>query len=360
MDKDKHGVTVDWQRAVLPVDATVSQAIKILDEVSLRIVLIVDQRNQLVGTITDGDVRRGLVGYIDMQESVELIMNKNPVTAPVELGRDSILKLMMQWDILQVPVVDSNRQIVDVEFLQSYPSREAIDNPVILMAGGVGERLYPLTADIPKPMLKVGNRPILESIVEQLAASGFHNLYISIFFKGEVLKEHFGDGSAWGISIEYLEEAQPLGTGGAVSLLPEIDNDLPLVVINGDVLAKVNYRRLLDFHKEQEGELTICVREHDLQVPYGVVEMSGLDVKKLVEKPTHKFFVNAGIYIISRELANTHNSEQRIDMPDLVNFHIEKGKRIKAYPLHEYWIDIGLMDQYEKAQIDFGYLFDDR
>ena len=349
-------MAIDWRKALLGQEALISEAVRVLEETSLRIVLIVDGEKRLVGTVTDGDIRRGLMGHSEMTDPAVSVMNKRPITALITQSRESILALMRQYDILQVPVVDSNGLVVQVELLQKLTNLEILHNPVVLMAGGVGSRLYPLTADMPKPMLKVGGKPILESIVEQLIESGFLNLYISICYKGEIVRDYFGDGSAWGANIQYLEESEPLGTAGALGLLPDDDNDYPILLVNGDILTKVDFRHLLDFHKEQGGHITLCVREYDFQVPYGVVEVSGQKVAGLKEKPIHKFFVNAGIYAIDKSVISDYRKPIAIDMPDLINDQLKHSNLVNVFPIHEYWLDIGLMEQYEQAQIDVSRL----
>ena len=349
-------MVVDWQKALLGHEALISEAVRVLEETSLRIVLIVDGEKKLVGTVTDGDIRRGLMRNAGMTDPVTSIMNERPITASVTQSGESILALMRQWDVLQVPVVDIDRRVVQVELLQKLTSREILKNPVLLMAGGVGSRLYPLTEDTPKPMLKVGGKPILESIIEQLIGSGFINLYISICYKGEIVRDYFGNGSEWGANIQYLEESEPLGTAGALGLLPDDDNDSPILMVNGDILTRVDFRRLLDFHKEQGGHLTMCVREYDFQVPYGVVEVSGQQVTSLKEKPIQKFFVNAGIYTVDKNLINNYRKSTAIDMPDLINDQLEQSNLVNVFPIHEYWLDVGLMEQYKQAQIDVSRL----
>jgi NDP-sugar pyrophosphorylase family protein len=279
-------------------------------------------------------------------------MNKQPVTASTGASREVVLGVMRRHDILQVPIIDSEERVVKVEFLQDFTHQDVLENPVLVMAGGMGTRLQPLTKDVPKPMLKVGSKPILETIVVQLVDAGFQNLFISVCYMGEVIRRHFGNGQTWGINIEYLEEDKPLGTGGALKLLPANISKAPLLVMNGDILTKVNFRRLLEYHSEQKADLTICVRSYDFQVPYGVVEIDKNRVKSLQEKPIQSFFVNAGIYVVDNEINLRIKSNTAIDMPDIINQHIDAGRNISAFPIHEYWLDIGVMEQYKKAQRD--------
>jgi len=354
---------VDWKKSLLMDHANIADAIRVLEDSPLRIAFVVDENNTLAGTITDGDIRRGLISHVGLTESVNTVMNKQPVVAASSQGRESILALMRARDIRQIPVVDTDGCIVRVELLdelqQSSQSHYGLENSVVLMAGGAGKRLHPLTTSTPKPMLRVGEKPILETIIEQLMEAGFRKFYVSIFYKGQVVRDYFGDGSKWGIDIEYLEESTPLGTAGALSLLPRSNDRHPIVVMNGDILTRVDFRQLLEFHEEQNGRLTMCVREYDFQVPYGVVELLEHRVLRIKEKPMHKFFVNAGIYVIDEDLINGLLRDQAIDMPDFINTRIDHGQDVNVFPIHEYWLDIGLVEQYKKAQADVSSLASD-
>ena len=352
-------MTLDWRKAVLHQGARISDAVRVLNEEKLRIALVVDDNPLLVGTVTDGDVRRGLIKHTALTDPVVSIMNTNPITATTENNREWVLALMHRLEILQVPILDAEGHVVRVEFLQELTGKQKHDNSVLLMAGGFGKRLHPLTLDTPKPMLKVGRKPILESIIEQLVESGFHNLYVAIHYKGDVVKDYFGDGSGLGAKICYLEEKTPLGTGGALGMLPEDGLKLPILLINGDLLTNVDFSQMLAFHNEQSGDITVCVREYDLQVPYGVVEVKNQKVVGLIEKPVQKFFVNAGIYVIAPRLKADLSKTKQVDMPDILNDQIICGKEVNVFPIHEYWLDIGLMKQYEQAQSDIGRLHDD-
>ena len=341
-----------WEKTLLQPTATITDAVNVLNDVSLRVVLVVDDQLRLLGTITDGDVRRGLMRHAEMDESVASIMNQSPITASAASTRDSVLGLMRERDILQIPIIDAQGCVINIEFLQDLVPPKELVNPVVLMAGGFGRRLHPLTRNMPKPMLKVGNKPILESIIVQLVGSGLRQLYISVYFKADMVQQYFKDGAAWNANIQYLVEDEPLGTGGALSLLPRDLNGLPILLINGDILTKVDFRRLLEFHSEQNCELTVCVREYDFQVPYGVVEVLENRVLSVVEKPVQSCFVSAGIYVIDPSLILGMNRSGRFDMPDLINDQILQGTAVNVFPIHEYWTDIGLKEHYEQAKMD--------
>lgn len=342
----------DWEKTLLKKSATMQEAIQVLDDEALRIVLVVDRDQKLVGTITDGDIRRGLLRHLKMDDKLSEFMFTQPTVAGINDGRDQIMLKMQERGLLQMPIVDEYGKVVGLETLHHLLTKKRYDNPVFLMAGGFGKRLRPLTEHIPKPMLNVGSKPILETILEQFIDAGFHSFYISIHYKAEILKEHFGDGSDWGVSIHYVQEEEPLGTAGALGLLPEDIPDLPILLMNGDLLTKVDFRELLSFHAENGGDATMCVREYDFQVPYGVVKAEKHRVTNIVEKPVHKFFINAGIYVLNHDVLNAIDGKTYLDMPHLLNVKINGKRQVNIFPLYEYWLDIGQIEQFEKAQID--------
>lgn len=342
----------NWENVLLKQTDTLSKAIFILTEGAMRIALVVDEYTRLLGTITDGDIRRALLSHHGMEAVVTKVMKKHPITALESDDNETILAMMKSKDLLQIPVLNSEGCVVRLETLQKLIDGIKYDNPIFLMAGGFGTRLYPLTKDTPKPMLKVGNKPILETIFNQFVESGFHDFYISIHYKAEMVREHFGDGSDWGVDIKYVHEDTPLGTAGALGLLPKELSQLPIIMMNGDLLTKVNFEHLLSFHQEQKGLATMCVREYDFQVPYGVIETSEQQVISIVEKPIHNFFVNAGIYVLEPEFIQQVDGLGYLDMPNLLDDQINKGAKINSFPIHEYWLDIGRIEEYERAKRD--------
>ena len=226
------------------------------------------------------------------------------------------------------------------------------------MAGGFGMRLQPLTNDIPKPLLKIGNKPILETILHQFIDAGFHNFYISTHYKADMVRKHFSDGKKWNVSIQYVHEDKPLGTAGALGLLTVDFPELPIIMMNGDLLTNVDFGSLLKFHNEQDAIATMCVREYDIQVPYGVVKLSQQKVVSITEKPIQKFFINAGIYVLNSSLLLSVDGESHIDMPNLLEKQIEANEKVNIFPLHEYWLDIGQIEQLEQAKLDSENLFE--
>ena len=339
----------DWSKTLVVSTSTLEVAINAISNSSMRIALIVDQEKKLCGTITDGDVRRALLRHMNMKSIVTEIMNSEPIVASSTDDHDTLLSMMKSRDILHVPIVDNMDRVIGLETLQRLVENVKYDNPVFLMAGGFGTRLQSLTKDTPKPLLNVGNRPILETILIQFVDAGFHNFFISTHYKAEMIREYFGDGSNWGVNIQYVHESEPLGTAGALGLLPLRSPGLPILMMNGDLLTKVNFEHLLDFHSEQGGLATMCVREYDFQVPYGVVTIDNQYINMIKEKPIHKFFVNAGIYVLELDLLDELNGAVYLDMPNLFEAYIEQGDQINAFPIHEYWLDIGRMEEYERA-----------
>jgi len=349
----------DWRKALVNSDVSLEQAVKILDKAALRIALIVGNDDKLLGTLTDGDVRRALLKHLPLETPVVEVMNTQPKTAQHHCTESTLFAMLEQYKLLQIPLVDDENRVTGLANLHDILNKHRHDNPVFLMAGGFGTRLRPLTNNCPKPMLKVGDKPILEQILQNFVDAGFHRFYISTHYMPEVIRDYFGDGKKWGVSIQYVHEEEPLGTGGALGLLPHDEIDKPLFMMNGDVLTSLNLNGFLEFHDRQDSVATMCVREYEHQVPYGVITTEGVRIKSMVEKPVHRFFINAGIYLLDPVLVKSVVSGTRIDLPTLLENAIDGGDAVNIFPIHEYWMDIGLMDQYEKANREYRNVFDD-
>ncbi|WP_418114277.1 nucleotidyltransferase family protein [Vibrio scophthalmi] len=342
-----------WQKTLISESSTIKQALEIINSESLRVALVVDQNKKLLGMITDGDIRRGLLDDLILTDSVAKVMNYKPIYAEKGASKEYLVELMERNQILSVPLLDKDYKVVGLETLHSAMSKDKYQNPVFIMAGGFGTRLRPLTDNCPKPMLKVGDKPILETVIKSFIKAGFNNFYISTHYMPEQIRQHFGDGSDLGVTISYVYEETPLGTGGALGLLPEdIPRDLPLIMINGDILTKVDFQRLLNFHMENDADATMCVREYDYQIPYGVINGNGNQIISMVEKPVQRFFVNAGIYVLSPRVIQSVDKNQKIDMPTLLEQHMGDRQKVLMFPIHEYWLDIGRMDDFNRAQMD--------
>lgn len=348
----------DVSKIILNKNDTVLKALELLDLYALRIVLVVDSDSKLIGSVTDGDIRRGLLKGKDLYATVETIMHNQPYSIEQgSLNNRQIFELMREKSLLALPVVKDNK-LIDIITLDDLIRIKKKDNPVFIMAGGFGTRLRPLTDKCPKPMLPVGGKPLLETIITSFKEQGFYKFYISTHYLPEVITNHFGNGEKLGIEIRYVHESEPLGTGGALSLLPKDEINLPFIVINGDVLTNMNFSKLLDFHVQNEALATMCVREFQYQIPYGVVNSENNLIKNMTEKPSYFFDINTGIYVISPELLGQVEA-QFIGMPTILEQQIEKNKKVISYPLHEYWLDIGHIEDYNRAQkdiisLDFG------
>lgn len=347
----------DWKRVTMNPDATIRDAMRVIDQAALRIGLVCDEKNKLLGTITDGDIRRGLLVSCEMQDPAVKVMNTNPITAKLTSTSEQRLKLMDKHDLLALPLLDEVGCLAGLETLHQALQPTKRDNPVFIMAGGFGTRLQPLTDHCPKPMLRVGDKPMLEHLINQFIKQGFHRFYISTHYMPELIHKHFGDGSQFGISVEYVYEESPLGTGGALGLLPKNLPNLPLVMMNGDVLTKLNYAQLLQHHENQGFDATMCVREDEHRVPFGVIETEEQLIVNMVEKPTYRYKINTGIYVLNPEIIAKVQVNQRIDMPTLLEQGRQAGKRIGTYTSYDYWLDIGQMKDYQKAQQDIERLF---
>jgi len=346
----------DWRKVLLTPKDSLERTVKVLNEGGCRIALVADKFGMLLGTVTDGDIRRALINQLTMESPVSLIMNGNPITVDDKINNKEILSLMSDQSLLHMPIIDKDGILCGLETLQHLIESPICDNPIFLMAGGFGTRLHPLTKDTPKPLLKVGNKPILEMIIEQFINYGFHNFYISTHFKSEQIRDYFKDGKLHNVSVKYVHEDVPLGTAGSLGLLPDNLPSLPIIVMNGDLLTKVDFKNLLNFHCEHNSEATMCVREYDFQVPYGVVEIDNYNIKEIKEKPVHRFFVNAGIYVLNRSLINKVDGKSCLDMTDFLEKELNNGG-VNAFPIHEYWLDIGQMEEYEKANREFSTVF---
>jgi dTDP-glucose pyrophosphorylase len=347
-------MATDLSSICVPPTITIRQAIQFIDANRRGIVLVVDGDRRLIATITDGDIRRALLAGAALEDSLAGLLAKKtgtPVTVPADTSRSALLDMMQRLLIRQIPLVDAAHHVVALVTWDELLPAEPAPLRAVIMAGGSGTRLRPLTEHTPKPMLPVGNRPLLELIIDQLKQAGIHHLNLSTHYKREVIEQHFGDGSKFGVALNYVPETQPLGTAGALGLMAEASE--PILVINGDVLTKVNFRALLDFHRENRADLTVAVRQYDMNVPFGVVETDGALVSGIAEKPVFKFFVNAGIYLIEPAAQRVVPKNQRFDMTDLIQELIRQGRRVASFPIHEYWLDVGQPTDYQKAQEDF-------
>lgn len=346
----------NWSDLIISKDTPIIQALEIIDAGARQIALVLNEDQRLLGTVTDGDIRRGLLKGRSLSDPVSLIMNAYPIVASTYDSHEHILALMKLKQLRQIPIVDENGRIIQMETLGELIQPKIKDNWVVLMAGGLGSRLQPLTDECPKPLLKVGSKPLLETILNNFISQGFRNFFFSVNYKAEMIKEYFGDGDKWGVQIIYLQESKRLGTAGALTLLPEPPSK-PIIVMNGDLLTKVNFSQLLDFHDMHHSQATMCVREYDLQIPYGVVKVDRHRLVSIEEKPIVNYFVNAGIYILNPSTISYIPQESFYDMPKLFEKLVEKSEEVSVFPIREYWLDIGRMSDFDKANIEFPEVF---
>jgi len=348
-DHNKSIPTEPWRQTLLPTDVTLQEAISNLDATALQIALIVSPDGVLVGTITDGDIRRGLLRGLDLNSKIDLIIYREPLVVPPHLDRDTVLQLMQANKIRQLPVVDEDQCVVGLHLWDDLMVPRQRANLMVIMAGGQGTRLRPHTESCPKPLLPIGGKPILEHIIERARADGFQRFVLAIHYLGHMIEDYFGDGSRWQVQIDYLREESPMGTAGAIGLLnprPEI----PFLVSNGDVLTDISYGGLLDFHCCHGASATMAVRLHEWQNPFGVVRTKGVDIIGFEEKPLIRSHINAGVYVLAPSSLDALSAGEYCDMPTLFSRLQEKTSRTIVYPMHESWLDVGRVDDLGSAQ----------
>lgn len=352
------GLLARHPEVVLRAEAPLRAAMKAMTECEVGLVLVVDGARRLKGVVADIDLRRALLAGASLDAPVTKAMNPRPVTARADWPREQVSELFRKTGRSNIPLIDARGRLAELANIHDYavlPRR--YPNRVVVAAGGEGRRLRPLTAATPKPMIKIAGKPILEHLVEQLASSGFVHLYFTVNYLADKIRSHFGDGSRWGVDIRYLEERRPLGTVGALSLLPEKPAD-PILFLNGDVLTKANFSALLDFHTAEKAAATLCVKRHEIQIPYGVVELDGRRMGSFSEKPTQRFLVNAGIYVLEPSALALLPKGKPCDMPGLLE-RLRRRKRgsVACFPISEYWLDIGDPKELRRAVDEFGDVF---
>ncbi len=344
------------QDIIVYEDTSIIDVLNIIDKSSKQLALVVDKKQKLLGTLSDGDIRRALLNNISLSDSIRDIYFKTPTVANINDSKEEITNICVTKKIHQIPIVDNGGNLVGLEILDELIAKKAKPNKVVLMVGGLGTRLWPLTESTPKPMLPVGGKPILQTIVEKFVGYGFVNIVMCVGYKSNIIQDFFGDGSRFGANIDYVLEDKRMGTAGALSLLPHRPAE-PFFVMNGDLLTNVNFDHFLNFHTGDGASATMCVREYDFQVPYGVVEIGDGEILSIEEKPLHKFFVSAGIYMLNPDCIDLIPKNEYFDMPALFEMLIEQKKKTASFPLREYWLDIGRIDEYEKANREYGKVF---
>lgn len=347
---------INWHHLIVQSTATVEDAVQVIDRGSVQFALVTDENFRLMGVVTDGDIRRAFLKGISLKSPITEVMNRNPKALAADAGHDAALALMRTHSLRHIPLIDKDGRIVGLDALSEFIASTWRENAVVLMAGGLGQRLHPMTIDTPKPLLHVGGQPILETIIRNFVGQSFRRFYMSVNYKADQIKAYFGDGSQFGAEIQYVHEPEPLGTAGSLSLLPD-KPDKPLIVMNSDILTNADFSKLLNFHLDETSEATMCVREYDLQVPYGVVRSDGHRFLGVTEKPIQRFFVNAGIYMLSPAAIDMIDEGERLNMTDLFERVRQRIGRTSVYPIREYWLDIGRSEDFDRAKTEFTQIF---
>jgi dTDP-glucose pyrophosphorylase/predicted transcriptional regulator len=345
------------EKVILTKKASIKEALEIIDHGDLRIALVVDSNHKLIGTIADGDIRRAFLKGAKLNDSIKGFIQNNFICAKIGDSKEDIINLARKHNIYQIPVVDKKYNLLGIEEFSDLIDDKSHENKVVLMVGGLGKRLMPLTQETPKPMLKIGGVPLLETIIENFSKYGFKNFILSLNYKAQMVVDYFGDGGKFGVSIEYIYETKRMGTAGSLSLMKDklAGN---FFVMNGDLLTKVNFEHLVNYHLEQKSAATMCVRKYDLDIPYGVVNIEHYHVTSIEEKPSHQFFVNAGIYVLNSSVLDYIPEDKFFDMPTLFEILIKNSNDVSSFPIREYWLDIGKFEEFEKANNEYKHFFD--
>lgn len=351
-DKDANASAGEiWREAILPPESTIQEAIRNLDRVAIKIVLVVDGAGELQGTISDGDIRRGLLRGLDLNSPIASIVHRDALLVPRGMARETVVQLMVANKIQQIPVVDEHRHVVGLHLWDEITVPPIRPNLMVIMAGGMGTRLRPHTENCPKPLLPVAGKPMLEHIIDRARMEGFTHFVLAIHYLGSMIEDYFGNGERWHVEIDYLREQAPLGTAGALGLLNPRPTE-PFVVTNGDVLTDIRYGELLDFHTRHAAAATMAVRLHEWQHPFGVVQTRGVEIVGFEEKPVARTHINAGVYVLDPDALSTLAVDAPCDMPTLFERLQAQSMRTVAYPMHEPWLDVGRPEDLAIAQVD--------
>lgn len=342
---------MDINKLKLTPDSSIEEALKVVGQERVRLGIIVDKKDNFLGVISDSNIRKALIKGKNLQSKIKDIYTKNPITIKENTSKNELLKLSAKTDIYDFPVLNDKKEVISIKSISSLLNRQVNSNSVIIMAGGLGTRLKELTKDTPKPMLKVGKKPILESIVQRLKEQNFENFIFCVNYKKQIIEDYFKKGKDFGIKISYIKERKKLGTAGALSLIKQ-DFKESFIVMNADILTELDFNELLKTHKDSKALMSVCVREFEQQIPFGVIEQNKGFITNITEKPVQKFLVSAGIYVCEPEILELLNKNEYLDMPELIKLAMQKG-RVNTYLIHDYWIDIGRLDEFVKANEEF-------
>jgi len=341
----------DYKDILLSPESTIRETLKVIDSGAIKIGVVVDENEKLVGTVTDGDIRRGILNNLSLDDAIDSVVCKTPTVCKIGDSKEKILETAVDKKLYQIPIIDSKGKLLGIEEVDEFLKPKHKRSKVVLMTGGLGTRLKPLTNKTPKPMLRVGDKPLLESIILGFKKYGFTEIILSVSFKSEIIENYFGDGSNFGVSIKYIHENKRMGTAGALNFMRELLSE-PFFVMNGDLLTNINFEYMMDYHIENSSVATMGVREYDFQVPYGVVNSKGVNIKSIVEKPVHSFYVSGGVYVLDVQVLDFVPENEFFDMPTLFEKLIDENLKCISFPIREYWLDIGNHVDFSQAQID--------
>lgn len=340
----------------VPAKTTILKTLEAIDRGVMGIALVVNDNFKLIGTITDGDIRRALIKNASLTDTIDSIMTLDPVKELEGTNNYNLVSIMKSKGIKQIPIVDKEGKLIDIKTLEELIKVEDKDNYLVIMAGGIGARLKPLTNTTPKPLLPIGNKPILESIIEHAKVYGLTNIKISLNYLSESIKKYFGDGSSIGVNISYINETDSLGTAGSLSLIEE-DITQDLFVINGDILTRVNFDEMLKVHSESNNQLTVGIRPYKTQIPYGIINLAGNEIKSIEEKPILEYIINAGIYLLTPSTIKLIPKGTFFHMTDLMQKLIDNNLKVGSFLINDYWLDVGKINDYYRANIEFNDFF---
>jgi dTDP-glucose pyrophosphorylase/predicted transcriptional regulator len=341
---------------IISDSTTIIDALKVIDKGCIKLAIVADVNNKLMGTLSDGDIRRAIINGCELSESISAAYNQNPIICNVDDSNNTILHIAQKNNLQQIPLIDNDGKVAGIKGISDLFSTKSFDNTVVLMVGGLGSRLKELTKSKPKPLLPVGNKPILETIICRFIENGFSNFVLCVNYKADQIVNYFGDGSKLGVRINYVYEEDRMGTAGALGLITE-KLDKPFFVMNGDILTNVDFERILTFHEKSESKATMCVRQYTQVVPFGVLNLDGERILSIEEKPSYNHYVNAGIYVLNPECLDLVPKKQFFDMPSLFEKVIAENEKACSYPIREYWMDIGHKEDYQKANGEYTTYF---
>ena len=329
------------------------RSMEAINSSSYHIALVVDASNKLLGILTDGDVRRAMLDGATLKTPAELVMNNDFCSVSYNLSNKDALSLLRSKGLRHLPIVSQDGFLQDLIYIDDLTASVVLPNAVVIMAGGLGKRLLPFTEKCPKPMLMVNGKPMLEILIDQCISYGLTDIFVSVNYLKEQIIDYFQDGSQKGVKISYLIEDKPLGTAGSLQLLPKSLSS-PFLVMNGDVLTQLDFRHLLQFHTQNNGIATICGREYEASIPFGVIRHRGSILTSLEEKPTYKHLVNAGIYVLEPSILDLLKLDQALDMPTLLQTAMTKNYQVNVCPIHEYWLDVGRPETLTQAHQEWS------